>query len=267
VLYKFLPNRRQFRWLARLGLAYVLDFDDLVTHDLEGRRIDGQQEAFDRAVSLCLAGICGNAFLAQQLPHALPTLVLPSPVPTEVALSQPRPIAGRRPLVGWVGLATNHRFLDSVAPALARACRRVPFDLVVLSDAPYEQSHLPVRNVRWSLDTEQREIANWDIGIMPLPVESAYSRGKCSYKALQYMSAALPCIASDVGMNREVIADGESGLLAASNEDWEAALVRLLGDVDLRGRLGARGRAVVLESFGYDRYADRLADFLRRVLP
>ena len=48
------------------------------------------------------------------------------------------------------------------------------------------------------------------IGIMPLK-DTEYTKGKCAFKAIQYMSAGLPVIISPVGLNNEVINHGESG--------------------------------------------------------
>ena len=53
--------------------------------------------------------------------------------------------------------------------------------------------------------------------------------------------------AMDTGGSREILVDGESGLLAADAAGLGDALGRLLGDPALRARLreGARARAVV----------------------
>ncbi len=60
------------------------------------------------------------------------------------------------------------------------------------------------------------------------------------------LAQGLPVVATRVGALPEVLCDGESGLLVPpeSPEALSQALVRLLGDADLRGRLAAGGRAV-----------------------
>jgi glycosyltransferase involved in cell wall biosynthesis len=52
------------------------------------------------------------------------------------------------------------------------------------------------------------------IGIMPLE-DTAWARGKCSFKMLQYMSCGIPVVVSPVGMNLEILKMGGSAADAA----------------------------------------------------
>jgi glycosyltransferase involved in cell wall biosynthesis len=63
--------------------------------------------------------------------------------------------------------------------------------------------------------------------------------------ALEAMAAELPVVASDVGGLRELVADGETGILVPPDDipALAAALGRLVEDRELRRTLGAAGRA------------------------
>jgi hypothetical protein len=61
-------------------------------------------------------------------------------------------------------------------------------------------------------------------------------------------------------MNADLIRPDENGLLARDTSDWEHRLVRLVGDVALRRRLGDAGWATA-QDYGYAAVADRLAAF------
>jgi len=62
--------------------------------------------------------------------------------------------------------------------------------------------------------------------------------------ALETAAAGKPIIASDIGGLGDVVADGETGLLVAPGDEeaMRAALRRLLGDAELRERMGAAAR-------------------------
>lgn len=68
------------------------------------------------------------------------------------------------------------------------------------------------------------------------------------------MTMRLPVAAFNVSSVPEVVAHGETGLLSEpSAEALAANLLRLLGDAELRHKLGARGRERVLEKFELQR--------------
>jgi len=68
---------------------------------------------------------------------------------------------------------------------------------------------------------------------------------------VEAMAMELPVIASDVSGIGELIADGENGRLVRPNDPavLARAIEELLGDAELRRRLGANGRRRVLEAF------------------
>lgn len=251
-------------WLHRRmrlsGTRVVLDFDDLVTHSVSGERVPNQQKAFDRAVGLARGAVCGNEFLASQLPDRLPRIVLPSPVPHEVPQHQVRRDGG--PLrLGWVGLPTNFVHLERILPQLLEVHRRHPFRLVVISSERPKLGGLDLDFQPWSSETQEACIASLDIGLMPLDHGSIYSRGKCSYKALQYMAAGVPAVASRVGMNEQVIESGVDGVLCEESE-WVDLLSMLIMSPERRAAIGQAGRARVLSRYTYATYVQALAGFL-----
>ena len=135
--------------------------------------------------------------------------------------------------------------------------------LVVISEESPDLPGVSIEHIPWSLATQERDLASLDVGVMPL-ADSPWSRGKCAYKLLQYMAAALPVVASPVGMNTQVLVDGENGLAAASEDQWVEALTRLVCDPALSERLGAAGRRTA-ERYGYPATAARWDPFLRRL--
>jgi hypothetical protein len=107
---------------------------------------------------------------------------------------------------------------------------------------------VPVEFRRWSLEGELDDYRGIAIGLMPLD-DTPWARGKCAFKLLQYLALGLPSIASPVGMNRDVVEDGRTALLASSDRAWVQCLDRLLQDREQRRRLGRAGRQSVLRDF------------------
>jgi glycosyltransferase involved in cell wall biosynthesis len=119
-----------------------------------------------------------------------------------------------------------------------------------------------VENVPWTLDDEVRLFNSCDVGVYPL-TDDEWSRGKCGFKAIEFMACGVPVVASAVGVNREIIQDGANGFLASTDEEWVAKLTRLLEDLELRRRIAAAGRQTIEQSFSLRVNAPRLATTLR----
>jgi glycosyltransferase involved in cell wall biosynthesis len=68
-----------------------------------------------------------------------------------------------------------------------------------------------------------------------------------------------------VGVNAEIVRDGETGFHATDAAAWTDRLVRLLGDAPLRARMGAAGRRLVEERYSVRVLAPRMVAALRGV--
>ena len=271
VVQKRLPSLLEaviLRWkFARL----VFDFDDSVW--LRNREGDAKpsnklQRRFANFMKRVDLAICGNPILKDRVRATCPatrTMIIPSSVPapeTEAATRTNSPLR-----VGWVGTAINLPYLVAIEEALIAAHAYVPFELVVICNAPpVFEKFRHFRFVPWSEQTEYAEIADFDVGIMPL-ADNEHSRGKCAYKALQYMRCGVPVVGSDVGINREWIAGTGAGVVV-KDDGWRDALVSVLTDGEARERLGAAGVAAIRGGFRIEdaarQYLEAFASLLVR---
>lgn len=107
-----------------------------------------------------------------------------------------------------------------------------------------------IQFIPWKLEAQERGIAFFDIGIMPLP-DNKWTEGKCGYKALQYMAAAVPPVCSDVGINKEIIEDGKEGFVVSSHADFYKALCDLITNKGLRKEMGYNARVKAEKFFPF----------------
>ncbi len=83
---------------------------------------------------------------------------------------------------------------------------------------------------------------------MPLP-DTAWTRGKCAFKMLQYMACCVPVIVSPVGMNKEVLNMGPVGFGAEANEEFLMHLIHLYENPEVAFEMGNNGRKIIEQYF------------------
>ena len=131
----------------------------------------------------------------------------------------------------------------------------------IISNTPVDIPGIRTKFIPWQLETQAREVSLFDIGIMPLP-DNDYTRGKCGYKALQYMAAGVPPVVSDVGVNASIVSHGLDGLVAGSEEEFQQSLEALIIDGSLRQKLGESARMKVEKKFSIQVVGKLLSDIL-----
>ncbi|HEY2157803.1 MAG TPA: glycosyltransferase family 4 protein, partial [Isosphaeraceae bacterium] len=88
-----------------------------------------------------------------------------------------------------------------------------------------------------------------------------------SNSLLEAMATGLPCLASDIGGNTDLLGRGDAGLLLpADRKAWTRALAGVLTDRELAARLGAAGRRRIDEEFALPRVVDRYVELYRRLI-
>jgi glycosyltransferase involved in cell wall biosynthesis len=76
------------------------------------------------------------------------------------------------------------------------------------------------------------------------------------------MAYSLPCVATDVGGNSEIIANGETGLIVepGSSDKLASAILYLLNNPGLRRQMGQNGRQRVQQYFDLDENMARICE-------
>ena len=248
---------------------FVYDFDDAIYLG-DASSANAWTRTFksaNKVARLCALArhvTVGNDVLAEfARTHARGVTVIPSTIDTELYK-----IAGRapnpRPVVGWTGSVTTVRYLQPLTAAFERIRSVMDYELHVIGGS-FKVPGVDVKEVAWSADREVEDLRPLDVGLMPLD-DDAWSRGKCSMKALQYMALGIPPVVSPVGANTTLVRDGINGFYARTDNEWADRIVTLLRDPDLRARLGTAARQTVDESYSARVHAPRMARVLREAV-
>ena len=264
-------------WLERSLLArrpYVLDLDDAIFHNYDMHRLSLMRRLYGRKIDRLMANAAlvtaGNDYLTRRAREAGARWV--ELLPTVIDLDRyPRPQSRTAPTdgsdtesvtIGWIGSPATVAYVEQLAGPLRQLARDHRVRLLVIGGGYVNLPGVEVVSVPWSDATEVASITQCDIGVMPLR-DSPWERGKCGYKLIQFMACGLPVVASPVGVNTSIVAEGISGFLPANPTAWYSALRQLVVDAQLRANLGAAGRARVEADFCVQVTAPRMAQWLR----
>ncbi len=183
----------------------------------------------------------------------------------------PVPRRPRRPKnVLYVGRLSDEKNLGEIVEAAARLAGRVELRLTFVGNGP----------ARASLETAARRggvaaefvpvvehrrvpayLADADAFVLPSQTEGHPKA------LLEAMSAGVPCVASNVVGNREVIEPGATGFLFDLGDPGALAeaLARVLGDPASARALGERARARIVERYDLGRLVAEEIELLKRL--
>ena len=258
---------------AKSKAKVIFDFDDAIwlpnvstanKHLSKLKRTD----KVNQVLPLVDMVFAGNAYLAK---HASAYCKNVKIVPTTIDTEYHKRSSEKRHkqiCIGWTGTDTTRRYLDDIKEALKKIQERyrTKIWIKIICDHPWEVADLEVVNEKWNKEKEIQQLEEIDIGIMPL-TDDEWSRGKCGFKALQYMAMESATIVSPVGVNREIIQDGVNGYYAETSEEWVVKLSHLIESEEIRNKMGLAARKTVIDKYSvvaqrenYLRYFKELTD-------
>jgi glycosyltransferase involved in cell wall biosynthesis len=222
-------------------------------------------DAILRAANIVVAGNEYLATYAREFNEQV--VVIPSVVDTDsyLPLSGDRHPGDDRVIIGWIGSDPNRGDLASMRPVfdwLGEHCKERAV-LRIVSDCPLGmETGLRQEFVPWTLASSRAELRQFDIGIMPLD-DNEWNRGKCGFKLIQYMAVGAATVASPVGVNQEIVIDGETGYLAATAHEWQQRLASLIEDNQVRVQMGHAARKRVEQHYSVRAVLPLMVDAVR----
>jgi glycosyltransferase involved in cell wall biosynthesis len=235
----------------RINPTMLLEFDDAIfLTPLHGRKIP-------KIIAMSRHVIVGNGYLRDYaLKFNSHVTVIPTVVDTERYHTKRDYRAQGKVNIGWVGLAYNLPYLKGLRRVFRRLRGEVgDFYLQIISSQGFTMDGVHTIFKPWSYAGEPGDIRSLDIGIMPLP-DDEWAKGKCG----------VPVVASPVGVNQDIIKDGENGFLAATEKDWVLKLTLLARDEELRRKLGQRGRETIEDRYSLKLWGPKVASLYKNLL-
>ncbi len=258
------------RILSRMNKPIIFDFDDAIFLS-DTCKSNFFAEAFknpqktSQIIALSSAVIAGNSYLAAfASQYNRNVSIIPTPVDENTYVPVQKPHQ-ETVVIGWMGSVTTSLFLTAIRTVLIKLVNTYPHVRCTIVGGEFEVPGVAsITSKPWSLEGELSLLQSFDIGIMPMP-DNDWTKGKCGFKALLYMSVAIPCVCSPVGFNNVIITEGQNGLFARDEKEWFDKLALLIENKELRQRLGSAGRKTLIEKYSLSANADKFIAVLQNV--
>ena len=255
------------RLLNKLGRPYVVDLDDAIFHTYDQHPWPLYRWLFANKIDVVLRGasavIAGNDYLAERAVRAGARSV--ATIPTTVDESRyirSSTCRSKRLTFVWIGSPATQHYLRTIQNELEHVCLSLQASVRLIGVEQHEFSwpHIEVRP--WEENLESAELSCCDIGLAPL-YDGPWERGKCGFKAIQYMAAGLPVLAASIGVLPSIVTHGETGFLYQDSLQFKLFAERLGIDSELRKRFGVAGQLRASNDYSVHKWVDTVGNVLR----
>ena len=151
-----------------------------------------------------------------------------------------------RVVMGWAGSPATLKNLEHIAPQLCEMLAANPSLKLAVYSGKKPSLNCEFEYTPFVPGTEASFVQQLDIGLLPLPEDDAFTRGKSPIKALQYLACGLPVVAQIRGATAEIL-DTSNSLSVEQSSDWASGIKNLLDDKSQREKFGQAGRELVLQ--------------------
>lgn len=253
-----------FEWLSSkvFKIKYIYDFDDAIwLPNYSAVNSKFHWVKWYQKVPKCIRWASkvsvGNAYLAEYAKQFNSSVQI---IPTTIDMlhyhNQTIDYTKTKITIGWTGSHTTISYLNTILPVIKRLEQKYDFEFVVISNKNPNFDLKSFVFKQWAKNTEITDLLSFSIGIMPLK-NDPWSKGKCGFKALQYMSLGIPTIASPIGVNAEIIKQAENGYLAQNEEDFYSYLAQLIENHNLRKEIGLKGQETIHSNYSVSANIDK----------
>jgi glycosyltransferase involved in cell wall biosynthesis len=161
-------------------------------------------------------------------------------------------------VIGWTGTATTMKYLHFLLPILKDLSKIYEFEFCIISNEFPKLDFPNLKFIKWKKESEIQDLLNFDVGVMPL-TNDKWAKGKCGFKALQYMSLGIPAIVSPVGVNKDIVDEGTNGFIVDTEVGWKESLEYFLKNPGKTKEMSASARNKIVNHYSVE---SNLSNFL-----
>lgn len=268
LLHKKGVNPLDAYWLCKYSNRIIFNYDDAVMYNARkpDRNSWSHLTRFRRSVKLADMVIAGSSYLAEHA-KGFNSNVIVLPIGLKVSdykIQNPQK-SDRLTRLVWIGSKSTLSYLDNIRPVIERIGESYnDVILRIIADDFIDFENMKVERCLWEKNTRGMKLASCDIGLAPLP-DNRFTKGKCSFKVLEYSAAGLPVVASPIGTNTDFIRENITGFLVSDMDGWFNRIKQLIEDKSLRKRMGRSG-ADFAENFDVAVIGKEFTDLIYRCL-
>ena len=160
-------------------------------------------------------------------------------------------------VIGYMGSESHEPDLEFISPILKRLLDEFPDKIQIHIYGTKPQEFLlsksqvfwiPIKTFDYELFSKDFQKLDFDISIAPL-IDNLFNRCKSSIKYLEYSTLGVAGVYSKIDPYKDVVTDGNDGLLAGTLDEWYTQLKLLINDDELRYKLAVNAQRTVNDNW------------------
>ena len=246
-----------FEWIVTklFGKYTIYDFDDAIwipnASEMNGK-LTMMFKQFSKTTDICKWSdvvSVGNKFLGEFASmHNKNVVINPTTIDTDEHHNSTTDHSNKKFVIGWTGSHSTVQYLDDIFQILKRLEEKHDFEFHVICDVPPKFNLKSLKFIPWTKLAEIDDLLTFNVGVMPLP-DDIWAKGKCGFKALQYMALGIPAVVSGVGVNADIVDHGINGCVCKTPDDWYTSLDKLMSDPSYLKKLSEKTRDKIVNSY------------------
>jgi glycosyltransferase involved in cell wall biosynthesis len=158
-------------------------------------------------------------------------------------------------VLGWTGSPGTFGLIKPLLPLINKLGESYDLKLILVGCG---QQDIQLSNVSlviepWTIDNERKIIPQFDIGLFNLK-DTIWDKARGGGKLFVYMACGVPFISPNLGIGKQIYNESKAGILVASEDKWQEALLELIKNYKYRKELSMVARKYAEDVYSHKAY-------------